>query len=340
MRRVPTRLVGPIFVPYDVPDTVFTAPAGGALIREILLCNESDDPVQFYMSIGTFATSKLLYDPYTVPARTTVPLFHYLPLADGEILEMAASLEDVLTVTIGGDLNNNGALQALVMVADGAIAANTFVQVNTDGTVSTDNSADTSSVGVAYSDADDGDTLLVIYGGRATVLLAPEQAIEPRFWVETDDGGRAASSLSSEKAEGLVLTYGSSGVTAAATASNGIAEISVIANAPGTAGNDIGMVWFDPAAPDVPLSASWDVGFNRLEVTLATDSGSVIISTVQDAVDIANLDPDFSALATMFCNNNCSDLAVAQPEMDTGNGLDATPGASVDILVREVRFRD
>jgi hypothetical protein len=103
MAKTPDRLVGPQQVATG-PTTVFTSPAGGSLARWVRVSNPSGSPVEFTLSVGADAASTRVY--YTVDVAPGQPFFDYpyLELDEGEILQASADTNNVLVLTVGGDL--------------------------------------------------------------------------------------------------------------------------------------------------------------------------------------------------------------------------------------------
>ncbi len=103
MASTPTRLAGPALVTNSAA-TKYTAPAGGALIRAIHVSNPSGAPVDFTLSIGTDAAGTRLYDGYPFPIDFATTFWCYHALTSGEIVQAFAGTNNVLTLTLDGDV--------------------------------------------------------------------------------------------------------------------------------------------------------------------------------------------------------------------------------------------
>ena len=107
MAKTPDRLVGPAQIATG-PTTVFTAPAGGTLARWVRVSNPSGGAVTFTLSVGVDAASTRVYDAVSIATGGVFFDYPYLELDEGEILQVSASANNVLVLTVGGD-----ALQSL-----------------------------------------------------------------------------------------------------------------------------------------------------------------------------------------------------------------------------------
>lgn len=103
MARTPTRLAGPALLT-NAAATKYTAPAGGALLRAIHLSNPTGSPVDFTLSIGADAAGTRLYDGYPIGVDQAVTLWCYHALTNGEIIQAFAGTNNVMTLTLDGDV--------------------------------------------------------------------------------------------------------------------------------------------------------------------------------------------------------------------------------------------
>ena len=103
MPTTPTRLSGPALVT-NAAATKYTAPAGGALLRSIHVSNPTASPVDFTLSITADAAGTRVYDGYSIAADTAKTFWCYHPLTNGEIVQAFAGTNNVITLTLGGDV--------------------------------------------------------------------------------------------------------------------------------------------------------------------------------------------------------------------------------------------
>ena len=110
MARAASRVYGPAVIATG-PTTVYTVPASTTfVIRYIHLSNPSAAPVTFTMSIGADAAGTRIYSTYSVPANaagvtdSVRPIWMYEPVAAAEIITLSAGTNNILVITIAGDL--------------------------------------------------------------------------------------------------------------------------------------------------------------------------------------------------------------------------------------------
>lgn len=178
MARSPKRLVGPVAIATG-PATVYTTPAGGALIRQLHVLNQTGSPATFTLSIGTDATGTRLYKDYSLGANTEADFWEYMPLADSEVVQLASGTNNALIITIGGDLVS---ASGSGLVAEGR-SKNTF------------------------------DTALCLPGvamiGRATAVLTADVTYYGPFILQTQvTADRIAAEVTSAGAAGKVIRMG------------------------------------------------------------------------------------------------------------------------------------
>jgi hypothetical protein len=101
--RTPTRLAGPALVTNSAA-TKYTAPAGGALVRSIHVSNPTASVVDFTLSIGTDAAGTRIFDAYPFPADYAHTFWVYVALTNAEIVQAFAGTNNVITLTLGGDV--------------------------------------------------------------------------------------------------------------------------------------------------------------------------------------------------------------------------------------------
>ena len=103
MPRTPTRLAGPAALSNSAA-TKYTAPAGGAVVRQIHVNNPSGSAVDFTLSIGTDATGTRIFDGLSIAADSTYDHYCYWPLTNGEIIQAFGGTNNAMTLTISGDV--------------------------------------------------------------------------------------------------------------------------------------------------------------------------------------------------------------------------------------------
>ena len=104
MARTATRFAGPAVVG-STAATKYTVPASSkAVIRHVHISNPSASAVDFTMSIGTDATGTRIYSGYSISADTVYDHYPYYVVDAAEIIQAFAGTENILTLTIDGDL--------------------------------------------------------------------------------------------------------------------------------------------------------------------------------------------------------------------------------------------
>lgn len=99
----------------------------------------------------------------------------------------------------------------------------------------------------------------------------------------------------------------------------GGSSIAFFARVYGTAGNAFTIQFTNPGAPNVPLSVA--VVGNAVNVTLATDGGSVITTTIAEAAAAVNSTPAALALMGAIVTVGGSNLATAFGPLNLAGGL-------------------
>lgn len=110
MARAATRVHGPAQVS-NAAATKYTVPAASLfVIRHIHIQNPSGSPVTFTLSIGADAAGVRLFDAYSIPAAAAgvtgnvIDWWGYVPVAAAEIIQALAGTNNILVLTISGDL--------------------------------------------------------------------------------------------------------------------------------------------------------------------------------------------------------------------------------------------
>lgn len=102
---VPKRFHGPAQVS-NAAATKYTVPAGmRATVRAINVQNPSAGSVKLTMSIGADAAATRIFDGYSLLAGQVFPHFCYYVLEAGEILQAFSDTNNILTLTVDGDLD-------------------------------------------------------------------------------------------------------------------------------------------------------------------------------------------------------------------------------------------
>lgn len=114
MPRTPTRLVGPVAIATG-PATIYTVPAASkTIIRNIHLQNPSGSAVTVTLAIGTDAAGKRIFDAFSVPAAAAgvtanvIDHWCYYVLETTEILQAAAGTNNIVVITVDGDVYTLG----------------------------------------------------------------------------------------------------------------------------------------------------------------------------------------------------------------------------------------
>lgn len=103
--RIATRFNGPAQVS-NAAATKYTVPANNkAIIRHIHIQNPSGTGVTFTMSIGVDAAGVRIFDAYLIGANQVFDHFCYYVLEETEVIQAFAGTNNILTLTIDGDLS-------------------------------------------------------------------------------------------------------------------------------------------------------------------------------------------------------------------------------------------
>lgn len=110
MAKTPTRFYGPAQIATG-PTTIYTVVASQMIIiRHIHIQNPSGSAVTYTLSIGADAAATRLFQTYSIPAAAAGVTdsvrdhFWYVPMVAGEIITVSAGTNNILTITISGDL--------------------------------------------------------------------------------------------------------------------------------------------------------------------------------------------------------------------------------------------
>lgn len=96
------RLAGPTLATTSAA-TLYTVPgATQAVIRDIIVCNESGSSATFTISIGTDGAGKRLYKGATLAAGSTFQQTGSIILEATEIIQITASANNAIVVTLNG----------------------------------------------------------------------------------------------------------------------------------------------------------------------------------------------------------------------------------------------
>lgn len=89
----------------NVAATKYTVPAGlRFILRHVHIENPSGAAVTFTMSIGADAAATRLFDAISIAATSAVDYYFYIPLAAAEIIQALSGTNNVLVLTLSGDL--------------------------------------------------------------------------------------------------------------------------------------------------------------------------------------------------------------------------------------------
>lgn len=109
MAKTAKRLYGPAAVATG-PATVYTVPAlTKAVIRQIHVQNPSASPVTLTVSVGADAAATRILAAISIPAAaagvtgSVVDYWFYLIVDAGEIIQLSAGTNNILTIVITGD---------------------------------------------------------------------------------------------------------------------------------------------------------------------------------------------------------------------------------------------
>jgi hypothetical protein len=104
MPSSPIRAHGPALVS-NAAATKYTVPANSKFVlRNIHIQNPSAAPVDFTMSIGADAAATRIYDGYPIAADSVLNVWVYKTLEETEIIQALAGTNNILTLTLNGDL--------------------------------------------------------------------------------------------------------------------------------------------------------------------------------------------------------------------------------------------
>lgn len=109
MPRTPKRLYGPAQIATG-PATVYTVPASTkTIIRQVHISNPGASAVGYRLSIGADAAGTRWFSDFSMPAAAAGVTdsvrdhFLYLPMEAGEVLQIGATVNNQLVITITGD---------------------------------------------------------------------------------------------------------------------------------------------------------------------------------------------------------------------------------------------
>lgn len=105
MARIATRFHGPAQVSNAAATKYTVAASQKAIIRHIHVQNPSGSSVTFTMSIGADAAATRIFDAYTIGANQVLDHYCIYVLDAAEILQAFAGTNNILTLTIDGDLS-------------------------------------------------------------------------------------------------------------------------------------------------------------------------------------------------------------------------------------------
>lgn len=99
-----SRVHGPAQVS-NAAATKYTVPAGlRFILRHVRVQNPSAAAVDFTMSIGADAAGTRIFDGLSLAADSVFDYYLYIPIAAAEIIQAFAGTNNILTLTISGDL--------------------------------------------------------------------------------------------------------------------------------------------------------------------------------------------------------------------------------------------
>lgn len=105
MPRIATRFMGPALVATG-PTTVYTVAANQKIIvRHVHIQNPSGAIVTFTMSIGASAAGTRIFDAYSIGAGQVFDHFCMYTLEETEIIQVAAGTNNILVITMNGELS-------------------------------------------------------------------------------------------------------------------------------------------------------------------------------------------------------------------------------------------
>jgi hypothetical protein len=105
MARTATRLAGPAQVS-NAAATKYTVPAATlTILRHIHVQNPSGSTVTFTLSVGADAAGTRLFDAFPIAAGGVLDQWVYVPLVAAEVIQAFAGTNNILTLTLGGDVS-------------------------------------------------------------------------------------------------------------------------------------------------------------------------------------------------------------------------------------------
>lgn len=105
MARLATRLTGPAQVSNAAATKYTVAASQLVIIRHIHVQNPSGSAVTFTASIGADAAGTRIFDAYSIPANSIFDHYCYYILVAAEIFQAFAGTNNILTLTIDGDIS-------------------------------------------------------------------------------------------------------------------------------------------------------------------------------------------------------------------------------------------
>ena len=105
MPRIATRFHGPAQVSNAAATKYTVASNQKAILRHIHIQNPSGSAVTFTMSIGTDAAGTRIFDVYSIGPGQVFDHFCYYVIEETEIIQAFAGTNNILTLTIDGDLS-------------------------------------------------------------------------------------------------------------------------------------------------------------------------------------------------------------------------------------------
>lgn len=105
MPWTPTRVYGPA-QPGTTATTLYTAPAGGAVLKEIVMANTTASNATITIGIGGTAAAQQIVPAMTVKAKETVILALSTPLTNGETLQALQGTASAITTTVSAEVKS------------------------------------------------------------------------------------------------------------------------------------------------------------------------------------------------------------------------------------------
>lgn len=104
MPRIATRLHGPAQVSNAAATKYTVAANQKAIVRHVHIQNPSASAVTFTMSIGNDAAGVRLFDAFPIGAGQVFDHFCYYVLEETEVIQAFAGTNNILVLTIDGDV--------------------------------------------------------------------------------------------------------------------------------------------------------------------------------------------------------------------------------------------